>query len=186
MPKQLYTCGHCGRTFEDYASNRTKGDMHYCSRRCKGQAQTAMALAAAPTKRDSHCSTCGRARPVSDFYADKSNVANGGIQYDCIECVKSKRRNYYDAHVEEVNQRVTNYRRRHPGRKAQSASNPAHRKLNTAVANGQVIKAQACEQCGKRGRLHGHHHRGYEHPLDVIWLCPSCHHAAHGRGPKAR
>lgn len=50
MPKQLYTCGHCGRTFEDYASNRTKGDMHYCSRRCKGQAQTAMALAAAPTK----------------------------------------------------------------------------------------------------------------------------------------
>ena len=26
----------------------------------------------------------------------------------------------------------------------------------------------------------------YDKYFDVIWLCPSCHHSAHGRGPKAR
>ena len=186
MPKQSYTCGHCGRVFEDYATNRTKGDTLYCSRHCKGQAQTAKAVAAASIKTESRCATCGKVKPVGDFYADKKCRANGSIQYDCKECVKDKRRAYYDAHVEEVNQRVTAHRRAHPGRKSQVANNPAHRKLNTAVETGRVIKAQACEQCGKAGHLHGHHHRGYEHPLDVVWLCPSCHHAAHGRGPKAR
>ena len=39
MPKQTYTCGYCGCTFEDYATNRTKckGGKYYCSVACAGK-----------------------------------------------------------------------------------------------------------------------------------------------------
>ena len=186
MPKQTYTCGYCGCTFEDYASNRTKGNVFYCSRKCKGRAKTAKAIASAPVKTESRCSTCGETKPVIEFYPDKGNTANGGIGYICKGCTKEAHFKHYDAHRDKVMQRVRMYQRDHPGRKTQAPYNPAHRKLNLAVEKGRIVKATQCQECGKEGRLHGHHHHGYDNPLDVIWLCPSCHHAAHGRGPKVR
>lgn len=49
--------------------------------------------------------------------------------------------------------------------------------VSNAVRDGRLKKAKACEQCGKRGRIEAHHHKGYEpeHRLDVQWLCPPCH-----------
>lgn len=52
-----------------------------------------------------------------------------------------------------------------------------------ALDRGILIRPQACQGCGKnplrgsdgRSCLHGHHHRGYDRPLDVEWLCPTCH-----------
>lgn len=39
-----------------------------------------------------------------------------------------------------------------------------------------------CQKCGcvpkcRDGRraIQGHHHRGYDRPLDVVWLCARCH-----------
>jgi hypothetical protein len=58
----------------------------------------------------------------------------------------------------------------------------ARRALYNAVARGKVVKPDHCERCGQAvsGRkLHGHHHRGYEHPLDVQWLCTPCHGKEH-------
>lgn len=54
-----------------------------------------------------------------------------------------------------------------------------------AVACGQLSKPERCEGCGKQvppTRLHGHHHRGYDHPLEVQWLCSKCHGKAHRKG----
>jgi hypothetical protein len=182
-----YTCENCGRVFQDYASNRTKGEVHCCSRKCKAEYQTKLAKIIAPKKINSVCRACGKTKNISEFYKDNGSIANGGIQYDCKECIKKKRQQYYDANIEVVNDRVTKYHKDHPGRsnKAQK-TNPAHYALNYAVSKGEIKKPSRCELCGKTGRLHAHHWHGYEHPLDVQWLCPSCHHAAHGRGPKAR
>lgn len=57
--------------------------------------------------------------------------------------------------------------------------------MTLAVKNGDLIPATHCEDCGKPadGRaLDGHHH-DYSKPLEVTWLCRSCHKYEHGAYP---
>lgn len=59
----------------------------------------------------------------------------------------------------------------------------AHRKLRTALVAGLLTRPAQCQECGKepppgrdgRTRIQGHHHKGYDRPLDVVWLCTWCH-----------
>ena len=59
----------------------------------------------------------------------------------------------------------------------------AHRAVRTALKQGRLLRPEHCDKCGQRpgkakdGRacIHAHHHRGYNRPLDVMWLCPKCH-----------
>lgn len=57
----------------------------------------------------------------------------------------------------------------------------ARQAVRYAVLTGRLAKPEACQVCGQKTRLAGHHHRGYEHQLDVIWLCEPCHKAEHKR-----
>lgn len=59
----------------------------------------------------------------------------------------------------------------------------ARRKVRAAVLSGKLSRPLACDDCNRipklardgRPTIHAHHHRGYHHPLDVRWLCPTCH-----------
>jgi hypothetical protein len=53
--------------------------------------------------------------------------------------------------------------------------------VEAALKRGKLRKPKACEDCGKRGRVEGHHHKGYapEYWLDVLWLCAPCHAKVH-------
>lgn len=59
---------------------------------------------------------------------------------------------------------------------------PAHRArriLQRAVRAGRVPKPKDCDRCRtETDQLHGHH-EDYCKPLDVMWLCPSCHNIIH-------
>lgn len=50
--------------------------------------------------------------------------------------------------------------------------------LQSAVASGKVIKPTKCCVCGNEGRVNGHH-EDYNKPLEVVWLCNSCHKRVH-------
>lgn len=51
--------------------------------------------------------------------------------------------------------------------------------LNNAIASGKIIKPTSCEFCHKTGtRIHGHHD-DYSKPLQVIFLCQTCHKNIH-------
>ncbi len=53
--------------------------------------------------------------------------------------------------------------------------------VHTALRNGTITKRDACQMCGTGGSLEMHHADYDAPPLDVIWLCRSCHVMADGR-----
>lgn len=68
-------------------------------------------------------------------------------------------------------------------------SNPqrseAHRLINRSIERGKIKRPDKCEICGAKQRVWhsfsndeviivAHHWRGYDHPLDVWWVCISC------------
>lgn len=60
----------------------------------------------------------------------------------------------------------------------------AYRLVRSAIERGKLIRPLTCARCGKqpnptsdgRSAIHAHH-SDYSKPLDVEWLCPSCHRA---------
>lgn len=51
----------------------------------------------------------------------------------------------------------------------------AHRLVYRALKKGDLIRPGHCSTCTTpRGRIEGHH-ADYSKPLDVIWVCRSCH-----------
>lgn len=54
----------------------------------------------------------------------------------------------------------------------------ARRKLTHAVWSGKVTRPDTCERCGRKGHVDGHH-TDYSKPLEVEWLCRSCHMSHH-------
>lgn len=59
----------------------------------------------------------------------------------------------------------------------------AHRLVAMAIERGDLVRPDTCEACGdapessRSGttQIQGHHHRGYDRPLEVEWLCQKCH-----------
>jgi hypothetical protein len=54
----------------------------------------------------------------------------------------------------------------------------AHAEVFRALAEGRLTKKFQCEQCGWTGETVPHH-VDYAKPLDVLWLCRSCHKKMH-------
>jgi hypothetical protein len=57
----------------------------------------------------------------------------------------------------------------------------AHAMVNLAISHGDLIPLEHCEQCGKTSKRQlDSHHEDYSKPLEVVWLCRSCHLQTHG------
>lgn len=59
----------------------------------------------------------------------------------------------------------------------------ARRQVKNAVENKRLVKPIVCPRCDQptaARRMHAHH-TDYTKPLDVQWLCGSCHRAEHGK-----
>lgn len=64
-----------------------------------------------------------------------------------------------------------------------SAKDRARGAVRSALIRGRLVRPDRCQKCGQkpptakdgRSLIHAHHHKGYECPLDVEWLCVTCH-----------
>jgi hypothetical protein len=135
------------------------------------------------------CRVCGEVKPRSEYYHHQ--VRKCGTVGECKECTKTRvrRRAMTDPKVQEYERA----RSKTPARRAHIASvakrwtekNPeahrAHYAVTNAVRDGRLKRAP-CLFCGA-DQVHGHH-RDYSRPLDVIWLCPKCHHRLHANFPE--
>lgn len=69
-------------------------------------------------------------------------------------------------------------------RKTSTKARRAHSLLRYHVLKGHIVKPSACEHCGAEDRrLEGAHH-DYDKPLEVEWLCKSCHARMDKKNPK--
>ena len=55
-----------------------------------------------------------------------------------------------------------------------------HNKLNREVKSGGVKRPTSCSCCKSKRMIQGHH-RDYNKPLQVIWLCCKCHAFLHSQ-----
>lgn len=128
------------------------------------------------------CRGCNTAKPFTEFYMDNRR----GKPYPrCKKCNYKKiiavplekcraRRNRYRAnHLEQERAREREQHKRTPQFKK-----VARRAVAEAIKSGTLIRPETCDQCGNKGRIHGHH-PDYFKPLSVQWLCPLCHADAH-------
>ncbi len=146
------------------------------------------------------CTKCGVEKGVEKFY--QRVLSKDGLQSWCKACGMKERRIWRATHRERVNasarkhwathtiasiSRCKHWRDANPER-ARAAKNTwalqhpgathAHDILNNALRAGRILKPSVCFSCGGNVRLCGHH-ENYSKPLDVVWLCQSCHELLH-------
>lgn len=50
--------------------------------------------------------------------------------------------------------------------------------VSKAIKRGDLIRPKYCADCGMKSQVQGHH-GDYSKPLEVVWLCDSCHDKTH-------
>jgi len=142
------------------------------------------------------CFKCGAAKKIDEFYRH-STMGDGHLN-KCKECTKedaSKHRSDNLEYCQAYDRKRANYPQRialrkkvtqtwvEDGRQAESQRRyrnkypekyHAQTALGNAVRDGLVIKPIRCSKCGQKTKLEGHH-EDYSKPLNVQWLCNSCH-----------
>jgi hypothetical protein len=142
------------------------------------------------------CRECNTEKELSEFY--KHAAMLDGHLNKCKECVKTRVHKHRAANIEQIreydkkrsmnpnrikarNEYVKtdagkqarkkageNYKHRYPMKYA------AHVIFRNAVRDGKVIRADFCSVCKSTYKVEGHHD-DYTKPLEVRWLCESCH-----------
>lgn len=144
------------------------------------------------------CFKCGKAKELELFYRHPY-MADGRLG-KCIECakkdsiaqIKKKKKDPRWVDWERDRCRKKQKKRRESGFKGKSSSGsrskwlkkfPEKRKAQIIAGNAKrsgLLKSPGkCQSCGKRPKRIQMHHEDYKLPLQVLWLCSSCHGMAH-------
>jgi len=132
---------------------------------------------------------CQRGHKFSGDNISLIHKKNGEVIRACRTCARARGRKYYKAHSKRLmlNQKsrmLLNLKQRRAIRRRYRARYPekayAYGAVSNAVKRGKLIR-KPCEVCGDP-KVHGHHHKGYDKPLDVKWLCVKHHQAIHKEG----
>lgn len=149
------------------------------------------------------CVRCGTERPVADF---PLRTVGGTRRGTCAPCRNDDRTKCNERHPERL---AAERKRRDPVKRAAqwkrwAARTPsyvpfakwnrehkaikaeigrAHWAVRKAIRNGELTRPSQCEACGKTARIEAAH-EDYSRPLDVRWLCHSCHVRWDNKEPK--
>ena len=144
------------------------------------------------------CSICKVEKELGEFCRDKSR--KDGFNNMCKLCQKQyyqlnreKIKEYYHQYYLMNREKIKNYQQMNKEtikeyqkqyRKQSYHRNPekhkARHKLNYAVKSGKIHKPLYCSSCEGDKHLEAHH-TDYSKPLEVLWLCRSCHVDLHNK-----
>lgn len=150
------------------------------------------------------CSKCEIEKPLDEFYTHPRTA--DGYSAACKECTKvSVRANrkekidYYKAYDRSRAWRPDRVKARqeHAARRRDDpelkridkeqksrwkdrnfVKRRAHIMTGNAIKYGYIIRPSSCERCGKHVNVNAHH-EDYYRPLEVVWLCTTCHGLRH-------
>ena len=149
---------------------------------------------------EKQCSKCKERKALSEFHIDKKN--KDGLHCWCKVCrsacskkyyeekeekLRINTRIYYKKHSKESNARNRDYYRRTQKDRLDYRKKYYKKHLKKEVANhivsraiesGILIRPNKCSKCNCECKPDGHH-EDYDKPLEVIWLCKSCHKKHH-------
>ena len=168
------TCSKCGETkevvdgFYKLTSKTKAGDTSY----------------------GTYCKACMKIRNKANYKKDKwrDYYLDNKERYDDYQY------DYYKKNKEKIDIRCKAYNKAHPDKMYENSlrwrnenkeKSRAHAAMWNAIRNGSLIKLEVCECCGRveddTTIIDGHHHHDnyVEKPLDILWLCRSCHRRYH-------
>lgn len=133
------------------------------------------------------CFKCKRILPIEDFYLHPC-MADGHLN-KCKRCARRDvssnyraNRGYYREYDRKREKRPkrkqlkAEYQSRYRERHAERVR--ARQKVRRALDQGELTR-QPCEDCGALDTEA--HHEDYRKPLEVSWLCFTCHRRRHGQ-----
>ena len=113
----------------------------------------------------------------------KHCLSETGVQYHyCNACNTEKCRKYRSTKKGKENI----YKAVYKSAKKYAYKQSARVKVLWAVRQGKLIKPKNCSSCNVKTEVEGHH-EDYNKPLEVIWLCRTCHSKIHyGKNKKGK
>ena len=151
------------------------------------------------------CTKCNQTKSLSEFPTYTTRAGNLSKRHYCTECRKAKEQkwshdgyqrlitetpNKYREKVAANTKKIRqNYQSRYKQRKAEynrtlrpkQMVNSYH-KVRNAIKSGKLVRPTNCSNCNKEGRIEAHHD-DYTKPLEIRWLCRSCHSEHHRKYP---
>lgn len=111
------------------------------------------------------CRDCSQELPLEAFH--RMSSSRDGRQPRCKACIKAYQQASPTFHANARENARRQVQRRPEQVRAKGA-------VARAIKRGDLVR-QPCELCAATENIDAHHHLGYDHPLDVQWLCRSCH-----------
>lgn len=131
------------------------------------------------------CSRCKEMKELIEFPKDSSRA--DGHKYYCKKCYNNMSKKWPSGQFEERRKVVANYRERNRDkinnyfqeyRENNLEKCRAQDAVKVALRANQLNKADTCSKCGSSRNIQAHH-EDYTKPLDIVWLCASCHKQLH-------
>jgi len=143
------------------------------------------------------CTVCKIILPRSEFY----ERSNGEIFWCCKECSYKITEKWRKANPEKtrIAHRLALIRAREnnpelyksinknweeKNKERRKISSRASSKVQKAIKKGILIKPKECQICNKTNCRIEASHSDYSKPLDVLWVCVSCHRKYDYKNPK--
>lgn len=140
------------------------------------------------------CFKCKVNKPIEMFYKHPK-MADGHVN-KCKECNKKDVRKNRSAKIDYYREydiarsktdkrKALNLKSSKQWKDRNQIKRAASIMVNNAVRDGRLKKINECSYCGKTDCVIHGHHDDYTKPLDVRWLCASCHsewHKQNGEG----
>ena len=130
------------------------------------------------------CRKCGKEKPLREFCYVRDSTGRSYPHY-CRPCDRKRHRVLGKRFRKQKTAKDMRWRKEN--REMFVVRKRARERLRRAIVSGDIIRPKKCEKCGSRpqvlqdGRpaIHGHHHKGYDKWMEVMWLCPPCHSQEH-------
>lgn len=149
------------------------------------------------------CNLCKETKPYEDFprhssykdgYYSRCKKCNYALEKEWRKNNQGKKREirtrYRGKNKEKIRyadklfyaknkERICEYQKQY--KKSNPLVKSAYQEYEKALRNGVLQRPDICQICDQSGKKIDGHHHDYEKPLEVIWICKSCHAYIHAK-----